>query len=82
MTWTSEQIAEYMAQRARPYERKRVWIRPNDEFKPKSANPTTLEDGKLWVEFSAGLCPCAVCGHACMGECDEAGCECCSELCS
>jgi len=29
----------------------------------------------------SGLCPCAICGHEFMWECEEDNCECCSSAC-
>ena len=78
--WTQAQIDEYMARRTWPYEWKRVTYNADkySTFQPKRGHA----HGKDWVELRAGLCPCAICGHECMGECDEHDCQCCSSLCT
>lgn len=59
---------EWDAQRARPNEKKTVVFD---------------RDGvKHVVTLTTGDCPCDVCGHTDMWQCEDAICECCSETCT
>lgn len=37
---------------------------------------------KKYTTIRAGWCPCSVCGHEYMLECEEAHCQCCSSACT
>jgi len=84
MPWSQQQIDAYMAKRARSYERKWVAVdaAKHVDFRSKPGVETRREDDVLWIKLVAGLCPCATCGHYCMGECVEHDCKCCSGLCT
>ena len=63
----------YLEARARPGEKKTVTVK---RIGGKNAGvPET-------VELSSGFCPCSICGHQFMWECDDAQCECCSSVCT
>lgn len=64
---------EYLEARARPLEKKTVTCRHMGE-KNKGVPET--------VTLTAGLCPCEICGHEFMWECEDADCQCCSSVCT
>jgi len=71
-----------LSKRARPLEVKTVQI-PIHHPKMKTFKPKVSADlagDKLTL--TAGLCPCATCGHKYMEECEEADCQCCSCTCT
>lgn len=61
--------------RARPGEVKTVTYKHTEE-----KNYGLPVDGE--IELVSGMCPCAICGHEFMWECDDALCECCSSVCT
>ena len=70
-----ERTLEYLAGRARPLQTKTVTgIRHIGE---KNAG---LPEGE--VTLVAGKCPCSICGHEWMWECEDADCQCCSSTCT
>lgn len=34
------------------------------------------------VDVTPGVCPCSVCGHKTMEECEKADCKCCTSVCN
>lgn len=61
---------DYMQARARPGERKVVTFEnPEPGLAPS-------------VELRAGYCPCTICGHEFMWECENNDCQCCSSACT
>lgn len=63
----------YLEARARPGERKTVTVKHMGD---KNAGvPET-------VTLTAGKCPCSICGHEWMWECEEQDCVCCSSVCT
>ena len=67
-----KKTVEYM--RTKPY--------PGKE-KIGTYNPTEDYDYGLQeaMELKSCFCPCAICGHEFMWECDEENCECCGSAC-
>ena len=66
---------EYLSKRARPLEVKTVTGIRHIGEKNKG-----LPEGELTL--TAGMCPCSICGHDSMMECEEENCECCSSTCT
>lgn len=65
----------YLESRARPLEVKKVtYIHSERE------NYGLPVEGE--VELEAGMCPCAICGHEFMLECEDENCECCTSTCN
>lgn len=65
----------YLEARARPGEEKTVtFVHSETE---NYGLPVTEE-----VTLIAGVCPCAVCGHEFMWECEDDNCECCTSTCN
>lgn len=88
------ELEEYKRSRARYGEHKRVSTSQiamsKMEFLPKEPVAGKWVDGDTYeLELTAGTCPCAVCNHEHMLECElassapnDAGCECCSSFCT
>ena len=66
---------EYLAQRARPLEKKTVTFR-----RMEGKNWGLPESGR--ITLIAGKCPCSVCGHEWMWQCEDADCKCCTSVCN
>lgn len=83
-------LEQYKKSRARFGEYQDVSVNvevKNKSFIPKKDYPIletrTTEHGKeIVLHIQHGYCPCATCGHTYSYECDEAGCECCSSMCT
>ncbi len=61
---------EYLEARARPGEVKIIQL--------KNPEPGLAES----MTIAAGMCPCSICGHEFMWECEDADCQCCSSACT
>ena len=72
-----ERTKKYLEARARPLEKKTV------TFKIAAGKNHGLKETQ---EIVAGKCPCSICGHEWMWQCEEAnggnGCDCCSSACT
>lgn len=68
-----ERTRKKLLERARPGELKTVSFKVTEK-KNYGLAPE--------VEIVAGWCPCTVCGHTYMHECEEADCQCCSSACT
>lgn len=86
MSSRTEKTKKYMAARARPREWKEVTVSSRNvkEYKPKEEYPKIGETsgGDPIYKIRAGYCPCAICGHKWMWECEENDCQCCSNFCT
>ena len=52
-------------------------------FRPKKAKDILELNREFWVlKAKPGKCPCGVCNHNKMGDCDSVECQCCSEQCT
>jgi len=69
----SDRIAKYLAARTRPNEEKTVTVKVTAEKNYGLTETVTLR---------AGWCPCSVCGHDSMLDCEEQNCQCCSSTCT
>ncbi len=47
---------------------------------PPDKNPGLPRSGK--VEIEGRKCPCALCGHKSMEDCEKANCQCCTSVCT
>ena len=65
---------EWLARRARPDQEKTVTVRHMPDGKNAGVPET--------VTLKPGNCPCSICGHEYMWECEEADCQCCSSVCT
>ena len=70
-----ERTLEYLAARARPLQTKTVTYKVMED-----KNYGLPPEGE--VTLVAGKCPCAVCGHEWMWECEDADCKCCTSVCN
>lgn len=70
-----EREKKYLEARARPLEKKTVTykVTPDKNFGLDPSGETTI---------IAGKCPCSVCGHDSMLDCEENDCKCCTSLCN
>ena len=75
MASREEKTKAYLEGRARPLEVKTVTYKHTQD-----KNYGLPVEGE--IELVAGECPCAICGHEYMWECDEQLCECCSSVCT
>lgn len=66
---------EYLAGRARPNEVKTVTGIVHIGEKNRG-----LPEGE--ITLVAGSCPCSICGHEWMWECEDQDCQCCSSTCT
>ena len=91
-TITQEQLDEWLALYPRAGEVIESKMRPDShygfrakqEFKRVGWAEDLAKDGqkKPIYPLKIALCPCKVCGHTYMLECEIAGCDCCSEPCT
>ena len=52
-------------------------------FRPKPGITVYAETDTAWVlDVTHGKCPCDVCGHEWMVECEAADCQCCCSTCT
>ena len=67
-----QRTVEYAMTKSKPFEFKTCDFHPGPEW------DYGLEPSQ---EIQACICPCKVCGHTYMWECDDANCACCSSAC-
>ena len=70
---SKKDIEAYLAKRARPNELKTVTVVVSEHENYGLTETVTLK---------AGWCPCSVCGHDSMLDCERADCKCCSSTCT
>ena len=68
-----KKIIEKLSERARPLEKKTATFKVMGD---KNAGLNEVQ------EIIAGKCPCSICGHEWMWECEEQDCQCCSSACT
>ena len=77
-----ERIADAESRMTRPWE----WKTCSYDFKHdklkgfKAKIPSDHKGDELTLQ--AGMCPCAICGHEYMWECEDNDCDCCSPMCT
>ena len=70
-------VKDWMKGRARPGQKKTVIVGRAEKTPQKNAG---IPEGDVTVD---GIhCPCTICGHQYMVDCEAADCECCSSLCT
>lgn len=83
-----QRYIDYLVTRARPGEEKIVTYHQID-FKDKAPDGSESHviknhglpaGGK--VTLKVGYCPCSICGHTIMLDCEEQDCQCCSSTCT
>ena len=57
----------------------RLGVKKRSIFNPKEKYDYGLEHD---MEIYSGICPCSVCGHEFMWECEDEDCACCSSSCT
>lgn len=78
-----------LEKRSRPLEKKTVWYYHKRLFRHKDVklerhrdNKDNRDNDSIEITLNAGLCPCGVCNHVMMEECEINDCQCCSEQCT
>ena len=69
---------EWLSKRARPGITKTVTYKVMPEHGKNIGLPP---EGEITLTID-GTCPCSVCGHKYMYECEEADCKCCTSICN
>ena len=84
--YAKERLAK-MDKRTKRYRRTVLYRKGIDRLGVKKTakyEPTRDDDYGLEpeMEIRSGFCPCSVCGHEFMWECEDADCQCCSSACT
>lgn len=77
-------IKEYMSKRARPgaWKESSVTREAKKKYKNFKLKKGYTKTGENTYQIRAGYCPCAVCNHEYMWECEDNDCQCCKHFCS